>query len=79
MITVPAWLTEKREEVSVNKLVWGASSLASVIYIAFGIMGAMTFQSIGSNSLVLLTSDKVSQSVIQSVYFFCLPVYCKRT
>lgn len=59
VITVPAWLNEKMDHVSVNKIVWGASTTASIVYAAFGIMGAMTFQGIGGNALIILTSRKV--------------------
>ncbi|KAJ1401498.1 hypothetical protein B484DRAFT_424555 [Ochromonadaceae sp. CCMP2298] len=59
IITVPAWLSEKKVDVSVNKVIWGSSILATTIYIGFGTMGAMTFAAIGGNALVMLTSSKV--------------------
>ena len=62
IVTVPLWLAEKKDDVSVNKTVWGASTMSSVIYIGFGIMGAMTFENIGGNALIMLTSTKVMQT-----------------
>ena len=59
-ITVPSWLTEKNPSVSVNRTIWTASTMASLIYILFGIMGAMSFDDVSVNMLVLLTSGKVS-------------------
>ncbi len=58
-ITLPAWLNEKESKVSVNKVVWTSSTLASIIYMLFGIMGAMAFAQVGPNVLILLTSSKV--------------------
>lgn len=59
-ITVPAWLMEKKTHVSVNRTVWSAGILSSILYIAFGLLGAMSFQQVGPNLLVLLASKKVS-------------------
>lgn len=58
-ITVPSWLSEKDQSVSVNKAVWSASTAASAIYIIFGITGAMAFEGVGSNILIVLASNKV--------------------
>lgn len=32
IVTVPAWLMEKKNEVSVNATIWNASTLSSLIY-----------------------------------------------
>eukprot|EP00981_Chlorochromonas_danica_P011368 scaffold3979_cov158-Ochromonas_danica.AAC.1 len=58
-ITVPSWLSEKDRNVSVNKCVWAASSWASIIYLVFGLLGALAFDQVGPNVLVLLASNKV--------------------
>lgn len=58
-ITVPSWLSEKDRNVSVNKCVWTASSWASIIYMVFGLLGALAFDQVGPNVLVLLASNKV--------------------
>lgn len=59
IITVPSWLNEKKPDVSVNRIIWGTSTLASLIYIGFGLVGAMSFDHISSNALVMLASSKV--------------------
>jgi len=56
---VAAWLTEKEPHVSVNNILWSSTSFSSVIYIVFGLLGAMSFHKIGGNSLVILTSSQV--------------------
>ena len=58
-ITIPSWLTEKQHHVSVNNTIWSCNAMATFIYLAFGFMGAMTFDKVGPNLLVLLASSKV--------------------
>lgn len=62
-ITVPAWLTEKGTNVSVNQTIWSASISGSFIYILFGIMGGMAFSNVSPNILILLASSKVKSSI----------------
>jgi hypothetical protein len=57
---VASWLAEKEAKVSVNTVLWSSTSLSSIGYIVFGILGAMSFHRIGGNALVLLTSTEVS-------------------
>ena len=56
---VASWLAEKEAKVSVNTVLWSSTSLSSIGYIVFGILGAMSFHRIGGNALVLLTSTEV--------------------
>lgn len=42
--TVPSWVNEKKENVSVNKTTWLSTFLCVVIFFAIGIPGAMGFQ-----------------------------------
>lgn len=58
--TVPAWLQEKKTEVSVNQTIWTSTSLATVVYILFGVTAAMSFDDPGENMLTLLASPRVS-------------------
>jgi amino acid permease len=67
-ITIPAWLNEKSNKVSINKVVWSSSILASVIYVIFGVMGAMAFDQVGPNILILLTSSKVKLCFFHCVF-----------
>jgi hypothetical protein len=58
-ITVPSWLCEKHPSVSVNRTIWTSTTFASILYIGFGWLGAMSFDDVSANMLVLLTSSKV--------------------
>ena len=59
IVAVPSWLAEKEAHVSVNAILWSSSLVASLCYVLFGIMASMSFQEIGVNALVMLTSTKV--------------------
>ena len=59
-ITVPSWLSEKKESVPVSRTIWTSTVLCTIMYIAFAILGAASFEEKGSNLLVLLASKKVS-------------------
>lgn len=58
-ITVPSWLNEKQKDVSVNRIVWSASTFSSLIYVGFGMLGGMAFQAVSPNVLILLASNQV--------------------
>lgn len=60
VITVPSWLSEKKESVPVSRTIWTSTVLCTVMYIIFAILGAASFDEKGSNLLVLLASKKVS-------------------
>ena len=46
-VTVPSWLNEKRSDVSVNKTIWGASAVCSVVFVTFGLFAATAFETPG--------------------------------
>jgi hypothetical protein len=82
-ITVPAWLYEKHPDVSVNKMIWSSTTLSSMLYVLFGVLGAMSFQDVSQNMLVLLTSTKVhaftrfSAALFGVIIIGCgVPVFC---
>jgi hypothetical protein len=60
--TVPAWLQEKKTEVSVNQTIWTSSILATFTYVLFGVTAAMSFDDPGENMLTLLASPRVSSN-----------------
>jgi len=35
-VSVPSWLHDKEESVSVNKTIWSTTALSTVIYLTFG-------------------------------------------
>ena len=59
-ITVPAWLSEKTTETSINKTIWTASIFSSVLYISFGVLAAFSFQHCSESLLTMLSSNEVS-------------------
>jgi hypothetical protein len=59
IVAVPSWLAEKEAHVSVNAVLWSSSLVSSLCYVLFGVMASMSFQEIGVNALVMLTSTKV--------------------
>jgi hypothetical protein len=65
-VTVPAWLEEKKTHVSVNRTIWGASSLATALYVTFGVMGAMCFAAPGEVAIFRRHSP---------IAYWCLPSY----
>lgn len=59
-ITVPSWLNEKNNDVSVNKVIWSSALLSTLVYISFSILSSQSFSEIPPNILILLGSRKVS-------------------
>jgi amino acid permease len=55
-VTIPAWFNEKKSRVNVNNVVWGSSTLLTVMYVTFGMLGAMAFPSPPADMLSLLSS-----------------------
>jgi amino acid permease len=59
-ITIPSWLNEKKHDVSVNKIIWLSSIIATFVYIVFSICAAASFDDPGDDVLVVLSSNKAS-------------------
>ena len=57
-ITIPAWLNEKQSHVSVNSIVWGSNSAMTIMYILFGLFGAMSMSYPPTDMLSVLGSKK---------------------
>jgi hypothetical protein len=83
IITVPSWLNEKQNHVSVNKVVWNSSLLSTGLYISFSIMAATSFSEINADMLTVLTSPKVHYLTRFCAALFgvliigCgIPIYC---
>ena len=47
-----------------NGILWSATSIGSVVYVLFGVMGAAAFEQAGPNLLVLLASNKVTKTML---------------
>jgi len=61
-ITIPSWLNEKKHDVPVNKIIWLSSFLATFVYIVFSVAAASSFDNPGDDMLVVLASNKVSET-----------------
>lgn len=82
-ITVPAWLNEKKSHVSVNTTIWGSTSILSIVYIFFGLLGAMAFSDPPSDMLSMLGSKqsspvtRVCAALFGVIIIGCgVPIYC---
>jgi hypothetical protein len=81
--TVPSWLAEKEENVDVNSVIWSSTTLSCFFYIIFGFLAAISFDDAGSNTLVLLSSNKVHLATRVAAALFGVaiigagvPVFC---
>eukprot|EP01114_Cavostelium_apophysatum_P016131 TRINITY_DN4539_c0_g1_i7.p1 TRINITY_DN4539_c0_g1~~TRINITY_DN4539_c0_g1_i7.p1 ORF type:complete len:421 (-),score=88.62 TRINITY_DN4539_c0_g1_i7:615-1877(-) len=52
VITVPSWVNEKAENVSISKSVWTATGTATVFYILIGLLGAWAFDFAANQDLL---------------------------
>lgn len=82
-VTVPAWLQEKKTDVSPNKIIWTSSILSTFIYISFGWLAAASFPDPGENVLTLLSSPQVHGTTRVAAAIFGVliigsgvPVFC---
>ena len=82
-ITVPAWLNEKKSHVSVNNTIWGSSAALTLMYILFGLLGAMAYSYPPADMLSILgstASDSVTRlcaTMFGIVTIGCgVPIYC---
>ena len=55
-ITVPAWLNEKKSHVSINRTIWASTTLCTLLYIIFGLFGALAFSYPPADMLSMLAS-----------------------
>lgn len=59
VLTLPAWLIEKKVDVNPNHVIWSTASFCSVIYLAFGYLGARAFGPDSEKMMALLESNEV--------------------
>lgn len=51
VMAIPAWLAEKKETVSVGKVVYGSTALSVLLYIGVGLLGALAIPNVNANML----------------------------
>ena len=56
VMAVPSWLAEKEESVSVGKVVYGSTTVAVFLYVAVGLLGALSIPNVNPNALEPMTS-----------------------
>lgn len=54
--TIPAWLNEKRREVSTGPVIWSAALSSTLLYLLLGLCGAMAYPHASSNLLETLSA-----------------------
>lgn len=52
-LSVPSWVNEKKERVSVNKSIWGATILSVLMQWSFGYFAAIAFKNPKQNANIL--------------------------
>lgn len=78
---IPSWVNEKKEGVSINWSVWGASLLGTLIFVTVGLLGGWAFQYPPNTDIlnVLISNQNKTGNVMQvivsiSVYLFPIVV-----
>jgi amino acid permease len=56
VMAVPSWLHEKKENVSVKKVVYGSTGIAMILYVSVGILGAFAIPNVKVNMLEPMVS-----------------------
>ena len=52
VVTIPSWANEKKENVSINKIMWLSTTVSTFFYIFFGILGAYTYPNMTNGNLL---------------------------
>lgn len=59
VLTLPAWLIEKKVDVDANRVIWSTTAFCSLLYLAFGFLGAKAFGTDSVKMMALLESNQV--------------------
>lgn len=59
VLTLPAWLIEKKVDVNPNNVIWSTATFCSLMYITFGYLGALAFGFDSEKMMALLESNEV--------------------
>jgi amino acid permease len=86
VLAVPAWLHEKKDDVSVNKVVVGSTVIATSLYIFVGALGACSISHVNVNMLAPMVSGAYGEGIqiAGSVFAFFIigldiPLFCVLT
>lgn len=61
VMAIPSWLAEKKEAVSVSRVVYGSTGISLFLYIAVGLLGALSIPNVNANALEPMTSGAFGQ------------------
>lgn len=56
VMAIPSWLAEKKENVRVSRVVYGSTAVSLVLYVAVGLLGALSIPNVSPNALESMTS-----------------------
>jgi hypothetical protein len=59
VLTLPAWLIEKKVDVDANRVIWSTATFCSLLYLTFGFLGAKAFGPDSEKMMALLESNEV--------------------
>jgi hypothetical protein len=79
VVSIPSWVNEKREDVSINKSVWYSSGVGTFIFVILGIFGGWAFDFPNNNDILDVINTKSRGEVLKviaevSVYVFPIVV-----
>ncbi|KAL7570139.1 hypothetical protein ACA910_019979 [Epithemia clementina (nom. ined.)] len=63
VLAIPAWLHDKKPNVSVNKVVYGSTAIATGLYVLVGAMGALAIPNVNVNMLNPMISGAYGKPV----------------
>lgn len=63
VMAIPSWLAEKKEEVSVGKVVYGSTTVSLLLYVGVGLLGALSIPNVNANALESMTSGAFGNSL----------------
>lgn len=55
-MAVPSWLAEKKENVNVSRIIYGSTGVSLGLYVAVGLLGALSIPNVNANALEPMTS-----------------------
>ncbi|MDP2438993.1 MAG: hypothetical protein Q8P67_24870, partial [archaeon] len=73
VVTVPSWCNEKRDSVSVNRVIWISTAVSSIMFVLIGLLGALAYPNLQYANLLTNMAAPGSPIVTQVfVYLFSL-------
>lgn len=74
VMAIPSWLAEKKENVSVTRVVYGSTTISLVLYVVIGLLGALAIPNISPNALEPMTSGAFGTPLRIGASFFAFVI-----